>query len=449
MGALLVLSRGSSILRCLRATSAAAIAAGALFAFGATGVALAADYEDANHNVCEGVGCFNANLVANGASNNAAFGDGMMPALTSGFENVAIDTGALHANSGGSFNIAIGFDALEANTFGSHNLALGSLALVSNTEGFDNVALGTDALSGNTLGTDNFAGGRLALNANTTGDANAAIGTNALTHNTVGNGNVAVGVSALQNNTNGNGNVALGGALIANTTGINNIASGTSALVSNTTGGGNFAGGLNALKKNSAGSNNIAIGGNSLLNSTGSSNIALGHAAGTNLTTGSSNVDIANGGVAAESQTIRIGSSQRKAFLAGVNNVSIAGPTQTVLVNASGQLGTATASSARLKRDVQAIGGRASRVLSLRPVSYRYKQGRGLLQFGLIAEQVARVFPSLVQYSGRKPAGVYYQELPVLLLAQLKRDDAQVHRQQREINALASQVKELRAMLRH
>jgi hypothetical protein len=44
---------------------------------------------------------------------------------------------------------------------------------------------------------------------------------------------------------------------------------------------------------------------------------------------------------------IRVGTKQTKAFLAGISGTSIAGPTQPVLVNANGQLGTATAASAK------------------------------------------------------------------------------------------------------
>jgi hypothetical protein len=42
-------------------------------------------------------------------------------------------------------------------------------------------------------------------------------------------------------------------------------------------------------------------------NTTGSNNIALGTQAGLNLTTGSNNIDIGNAGLAAEGNTIRIG----------------------------------------------------------------------------------------------------------------------------------------------
>src|SRR5581483_8066622 len=58
----------------------------------------AIDYSDANGNVCEGNGCYNANLVANGAYFNTAFGDHMMNALTSGFSNIAIGSDALSSD---------------------------------------------------------------------------------------------------------------------------------------------------------------------------------------------------------------------------------------------------------------------------------------------------------------------------------------------------------------
>jgi hypothetical protein len=68
---------------------------------------------------------------------------------------------------------------------------------------------------------------------------------------------------------------------------------GSQALYSNTTGGHNVAYGNSALGNNS--------------NPTGNYNTALGYSAGFNLTAGDNNVIIGNPGVAAESNTIRIG----------------------------------------------------------------------------------------------------------------------------------------------
>jgi hypothetical protein len=120
--------------------------------------------------------------------------------------------------------------------------------------------------------------------------------------------------------------------LFANKTGTQNLATGTNGLYANTTGSFNVANGVNALR----------------LNTTGSSNTALGTRAGYNLTTGNNNIDIANQGLAGDAAKIRIGTSgtQTAAFLAGVNGVTIPGPTKTVVVNANGQLGTAPAGSA-------------------------------------------------------------------------------------------------------
>jgi len=125
----------------------------------------AADYQDANHNVCEGVdaslgsACFNANLVTHDARDNVAMGASMMNALTSGSDNVAFDFGALSSDTTGSYNLASGFDALDSNTTGSDNLASGSNALGSNTTGSDNLASGSYALYSNTNGSDNLASG--------------------------------------------------------------------------------------------------------------------------------------------------------------------------------------------------------------------------------------------------------------------------------------------------
>ena len=66
---------------------------------------------------------------------------------------------------------------------------------------------------------------------------------------------------------------------------------------------------------------------------------ALGCRAGYNLTTGSGNIAIGNLGVAGEANTIRVGTSQTRTFMAGIHGKVISGGS-TVLINASGQIGT-------------------------------------------------------------------------------------------------------------
>jgi hypothetical protein len=164
-----------------------------------------------------------------------------------------------------------------------------------------------------------------ALVYNTEGSSNTADGFEALFSNTTGVGNVASGYTALYSNTGGVGNIATGdSALLSNTAGDDNVANGVEALAANTTGGHNTASGIFALGHNT----------------TGYDNIGLGDAGGNDLTTGSYNVDIANEGVAGESDTTRIGALQTRTFVAGIYSVEApsGSKTCTVKVTAEGQL---------------------------------------------------------------------------------------------------------------
>jgi hypothetical protein len=183
-------------------------------------------------------------------------------------------------------------------------------------------------------------------------------------------------------------------------------------------------------------------------NTTGGANTALGTGAGQNLMTGGFNIDIGAevSGGPGESNTIRIGNQgiQTRAFLAGVSGVTTAGVAAPVLVDANGQLGT-TSSSRRFKQDIRPVGSQVKKLMALRPVSFRYRRsfvhGANPVQFGMIAEQVARVYPNLVvRGEDGKPSAVAYQELPALLLAQ-------VQRQQRENGALRVEVRRQQAQI--
>jgi hypothetical protein len=417
---------------------------------GPAGGALAGSYPDPTLNVSGGP-CANGQALTNISSTAALTCRPGVYSDNSG--NVAAGPNPFNAtHSGGGDNVALGFSMMNALTTGISNVASGRGALSSTTSGDYNVASGANALFSNTTGNGNVASGLGALYSNTTANDNVATGDAALGLNTTGTGSVASGAFALQENTTGNYNVASGyAALDANTTGGDNVASGHNALLQNTSGGNNVAIGVPALSANTTGSHNVASGENALLNNTtGSYNTALGIGAGSQLTTGSSNVDIANFGVAGEANTIRIGSQgtglnqQNQTFLAGVS-----GSTSTsgvpVLVNSSGQLGTTT-SSRRFKRDIRPLGPLSRNLMALRPVSFHYKArlARGQpnpLQFGLIAEQVNRVFPNLVEKGSRgRPYAVRYQELPALLLAQVQRQQRRIGRQQAEIRWLRKHV---------
>ena len=103
----------------------------------------------------------------------------------------------------------------------------------------------------------------------------------------------------------------------------------------------------------------------------------------------------------------------------GVNNAV------TVVVDGNGQLGTVS-SSRRYKEDIADMGDASARLLALRPVTFRYRKpydnGEKPVQYGLIAEEVAEVFPELAVLNAEgRPETVKYQDLAPLLLNEVQK----------------------------
>ena len=197
--------------------------------------------------------------------------------------------------------------------------------------------------------------------------------------------------------------------LVANTTANSNTGIGTYALTANTTGGGNTAAGQGALASNT----------------TGYRNLAMGYQAGFNLTTGSNNIDIGNVGVAAEGNTIRIGAAQTKTYIAGIYGTPVTG--SAVYISSTGQLGVVT-SSERFKTAIASMGSNTEKLQRLRPVTFHLKTDpTGALQYGLIAEEVANVYPELVIRDDKgRIDGVRYDELAPMLLNEVQQQAAEI-----------------------
>ncbi len=338
-------------------------------------------------------------------------------------------SGALLSNTGGSNNTATGVNALSANITGGQNTATGAGALNSNTTGINNTATGVSALL-----------------FSTTASNDTANGANALANNTIGANNTATGSAALAANKTGGNNTADGFEALLSNTGSNNTATGANALAANTTGGFNTALGVQALQKSSTGIKNTGVGAGALINNTvGSNNVALGASAGVSLTSGSNNIDISNPGVAAEAGRIRIGVQgvQTAAFIAGIRGVAVTGGLP-VEVASTGQLGIAM-SSARYKHDIRNLGGASANLLKLRPVSFRYNNDPSdAVQYGLVAEEVAKVYPELVAYgTDGKPMTVRYSMLSAMLLNELQKQTLKIARQQQEMGALEKRLSAL------
>jgi hypothetical protein len=313
-------------------------------------------------------------------------------------------------------------------------ITLGGVPFAHRFGTLENTFLGSNAGNFTMTGGFNTATGYAALGNNTTGVNNTAYGGGALYYNTTGYQNTAIGLNALDINTTGYDNTAIGlFALGLNSSGYHNLAAGFEALYNNTMGFYNTAVGYHALYNNT----------------TGADNIGLGAFAGYQLTTGHHNIDVANQGVAGESSTIRIGTSgtHTKAFIAGISGVTTGGAGVAVVVDANGQLGTGI-SSRRYKFDIAAMGSSTDDLMRLRPVTFRYlAHGENApLQYGLIAEEVAEVYPELVaRNKDGEVETVMYQFLAPMLLNEVQKQHQRIEEQQAENKTLGQRTAELQA----
>lgn len=355
--------------------------------------------------------------------------------------------GVVPAPDGGypGFNTAEGTNALKNLTTGAANTAVGWFSLFSNTDGSFNTGVGAGTLLFNVgdpaafEGINNTAVGAAALLLNNTGQENTANGTATLVNNSTGSFNSAFGAFALNFNVDGSNNTAIG----------------DRALFVNTAGGFNTAVGQAAMLNNTTGSNNIGIGVQALGNNqTGSSNIAIGNVSGTGVTTATNVICIGNvGGADVDSRT----------YIANIypNVQPIVGTDpDSVTITSTGRLGRGNVSSLRYKHDIQPMEKASEALYALKPVSFRYHKeydATQTLAFGLIAEEVAEVYPDLV---GRNPEGqpesVRYEQINAMLLNEFLKEHRKVEElkknfesklaeQQKEIKALSSALEKLNA----
>ncbi len=294
-----------------------------------------------------------------------------------------------------------------------------------------NTAEGQDALFSLTNGTSNTANGFSALKANTNGDRNTANGALALFTNVTGSENTATGYAALFFN-RGSGNTANGiAALHSNATGTNNTANGQRALYDNLSGSKNTANGSGALGNNTMGDNNTADGFQALgANTTGSFNIALGNNAGSGVSTADDVICIGAAG-ADVSHSCYIGNIFNQPSPSGL----------AVFVNSDGKVGTIM-SSRRFKEDIKPMDKTSEAILVLQPVTFRYKKDfdpTGTAQFGLVAEDVAKVNPDLVVRDKEgKPYSVRYDQVNAMLLNEFLKEREKVEDQHETIAQLKS-----------
>ena len=89
----------------------------------------------------------------------------------------------------------------------------------------------------------------------------------------------------------------------------------------------------------------------------------------------------------------------------------------------------------RFKKDIAAMDKASEAILSLRPVTFHYKTDtKGTPQFGLIAEEVAKVNPELVLHDKEgKPYTVRYDAVNAMLLNEFLKEHRKIEQLEKQI----------------
>ncbi len=296
-----------------------------------------------------------------------------------------------------------------------------------------NTADGDLALAGLTTGIYNSAFGFYALLSNADANFNTGIGAGVLLVNTASE-NTAVGAGALFSNVDGSDNNAVGAfALFNNVSGSFNNAHGRDALL-NSTGDQNNAMGDDAMFFNTTGSFNTAVGDDALDNNVdGSSNVAIGDEAGTGLGPSVNNC-IAIGAPGAGT----FATFDNTCFIGSIFDepVSDPGTQEAVFVDQFNVVGIQS-SSRRFKHDIQSMDKASEAILALKPVTFKYNSDvKGRTQYGLVAEDVAKVNPDLVVQRNGEISTVRYEQVNVMLLNEFLKEHKKVEAQQATIAEL-------------
>jgi Chaperone of endosialidase len=129
-------------------------------------------------------------------------------------------------------------------------------------------------------------------------------------------------------------------------------------------------------------------------------------------------------------------------FIAGIFRATTS-PGVAVFVNPDGKLGTIL-SSARFKDNIKPMDKASEAILSLKPVTFRYKKdldANGTPQFGLVAEEVAKVNPDLVvRGPDGKPYTVRYEAVNAMLLNEFLKEHQLVQKQQSTIASQEAKI---------
>lgn len=368
---------------------------------------------------------------------------------TAGSANYIQNTSTVQAST--NFNIS---GTGRANTLSATQYNIGGsrvLGFQGTEQGGNNFLVGIGAGFGVTSGVQNTILGSGAAQRLTTGSFNAFFGHDPGTANVgpiVGDHNSAFGRTSGFGLTSGSFNSFFGGS----------AGSGTSSGESNTFVGFGAGGG------NNTGSYNTSLGAGALMNSSNlsfataigagsraalSDSIYLGRAGGEDTVRVPGGIVIT--GTSSFNGTLAVAGGASAAFTGPVfiSGIPGSGGTTTLCRNAQNQLSLCS-SSLRYKENVAAYTSGLDLLRRLRPVSFNWIDG-GMLDLGLVAEDVAAIEPLLTIYNDKEEVeGVKYDRIGVVLVNAVKEQQKQIDGQRAEIEELRrrlSLIDELRRLV--
>lgn len=297
----------------------------------------------------------------------------------------------------------IGYNSGAADT-AFHNSGVGSLTLNQNTNGRNNLAAGYAALKISNSNA-NTAIGSGALSNQQTGIFNTAIGYKAGTGNNSGSFNTLIGSQAGRDQLAGKHNILIGQAAgLERSLGENNVIIGHSA------------------GRTGSGSDNVVIGDNAGRISQGSNNVIIGSSAAIGVSIGSNILWIDNSSTSTPllfgdfvQNRIGINCTNPQATVTVVGDIAASGII-------SGNENLTCSSDIRFKHSIKKMEFSLSKLDALRPVSYKFQTENypersfpKERQIGLIAQEVARVYPELVYTSADGFKSLDYNRLTTVI----------------------------------
>lgn len=421
------------------------------------------------------------------ATHNIAIGDSALFTNSSGFYNIAIGRSAMLRGAKYFANVAIGDSTLchlgegddgGSNLYSSQNTAVGSKALYHNQRGYNNTAIGYKAGYNMQLGSRNTVLGAYAMHALGSSEAyeSVAIGYHAL-DSVFRSSNTAVGSYTMARIKSGEENVAIG----------------HSAMRDADSGRRNTAVGFSAMRNNPRGNFNTAIGANAELG--GSVKLTYATAIGADASVTKSH-SLVLGRITAEGTQVGIGTTAPAHALDIQTNSQPLGKTQLRLhesdndyvrmrftntnttnsfweldalpstTNANARLnffysslfnsvltlrgdgnavliGTLTQSSdARLKKNIHPLSASLQKLLQVTGYEYQWRDENRdpLPQYGVLGQEVEKLFPALVARDDKGYLSVNYSGLVPVLITAVKEQQQLIERLEKRLSAL-EQVK--------